>query len=82
MLRKNDRVIPVLRINNRQVNQAFFEQNLGMKTLLEEGPFVELGAGLGDGVQLVLQESPAYRTRSVQGLKKLQQIHVKVAQAG
>ena len=31
------RVIPVLKVNNRNVNQRFYEETLGMKVLVEEG---------------------------------------------
>lgn len=80
MLKKVQGIIPVLRINNRQVNQVFFEQGLGMKTHLEEGPFVELGAAEQSSVGLVLMESPSYRTRASQGPKKLHQISIQVTE--
>lgn len=73
-------VVPVFRINNRRVNQVFFEQNLGLKTVLEEGAFVELAGHTGDKTaQIVLVESPSMRTRAVEGVKKHRRtvLHVK-----
>ena len=37
------RIIPVLKINNRHLNQEFFVNQLGMKALLEEAAFLSLG---------------------------------------
>ena len=37
------RVIPVLKVNNRNVNQDFYEETLGMKVLVEEGALLSLG---------------------------------------
>ena len=37
------RVIPVLKVNNRNVNQRFYEETLGMKVLVEEGALLSLG---------------------------------------
>lgn len=68
---KVEKIVPVLRINNRRVNQTFFEENLGLKTVLEEGAFVELAGHVGDKTpKLVLMESPSMRTRAVEGVKK------------
>lgn len=81
MLRKNEQIVPVLRVNNRNINQAFLEKTLGMKTKLEEGPFAEFGGGLDFTTKLVLMESPGARTRAVQGKKKLDKIVIKAAVA-
>lgn len=78
MLRKNEVIVPVIRINNRKVNQEFLETNLGMKTVLEEGAFAEFGGHQDKTVKLVLQESPSNRTRAVNGTKKLHKIVIKV----
>lgn len=69
MLRKNDAIVPVLRINNRAINQGFLEKNLGMKTKLEDGPFADFGDRTSPETKLVLTESPGNRTRAVEGLK-------------
>ena len=37
------RVIPVLKVNNRNVNQDFYEETLGMKVLVEEGALLSWG---------------------------------------
>lgn len=81
MIRGIISLVPVLRINNRQVNQEFFEKNLGFKTKLEEGAYTELGDTQTSDVKLILVESPSMRTRAVQGLKKLGKIIVRVEQA-
>ena len=41
MLEEKNMIVPALRVNNRSVNQTFLEEKLGMKTILEEGPFAE-----------------------------------------
>ena len=76
-------VVPGLRINNRSVNQAFLEEQLGLKTVLEEGPFAEF-AGHSDSkeAKLVLIDSPSMRTRAVEGPKKLARLALKVAKPG
>ena len=70
--------IPVLKINNRKNNLAFYCQTLGMKDLLEEGAFVSLGDQT-KVEKLQLEESPSMRTRKVVGTKKLAKIIIKVA---
>lgn len=58
-------------MNNRRINQEFFEKNLGLKTVLEEAAFVELAGHNGEKTaQVVLVESPSMRTRAVEGVKK------------
>lgn len=81
MLRKNTTIIPVLRINNRSINQAFLETQLGIKTRLEEGAFAECGDRVHSETKLVLMESPGVRTRAVQGLKKVNKIVIRVRKA-
>ncbi|HEM6181867.1 TPA: chemotaxis protein [Streptococcus suis] len=81
MLRKNEAIVPVLRINNRAINQGFLEKNLGMRTKLEDGPFADFGDRTSPETKLVLTESPGNRTRAVEGLKKLNKIVIKVEQA-
>ncbi|MGT2755109.1 CppA N-terminal domain-containing protein [Streptococcus ovis] len=76
---KEQLIVPVFRINNRRVNLAFFVENLGLKTVLEEGAFVELAGHTGSKIaQIVLVESPSMRTRAVQGVKKHRQTVLKV----
>ncbi|MCP1639969.1 CppA family protein [Streptococcus gallinaceus] len=73
-----NKIVPALRVNNRTMNQDFLEQDLGMKTILEDGPFAEFSGQGKKEAQLVLIESPSMRTRAVKGLKKLSQIVIKV----
>ncbi|MEG3268160.1 CppA N-terminal domain-containing protein [Streptococcus suis] len=81
VLRKNEAIVPILRINNRAINQGFLEKNLGMKTKLEDGPFADFGDRISPETKLVLTESPGNRTRAVEGLKKLNKIVIKVDNA-
>ena len=74
------RVIQVLKVNNRNVNQRFYEETLGMKVLVEEGALLSLGDA-SKVEKIVLEESPSMRSRKVEGPKKLGRIVVKVAQA-
>ena len=74
------RVIPVLKVNNRNVNQRFYEETLGMKVIVEEGALLSLGDA-SKVEKIVLEESPSMRSRKVEGPKKLGRIVVKVAQA-
>lgn len=74
------RVIPVLKVNNRNVNQDFYEETLGMKVLVEEGALLSLGDA-SNVEKIVLEESPSMRSRKVEGPKKLKRIVVKVSEA-
>ena len=42
------RVIPVLKVNNRNVNQRFYEETLGMKVLVEGRRSKEIGSHRGE----------------------------------
>lgn len=81
MLRKNDEIVPVLRVNNRGINQAFLEDQLGMKVRLEDGPFADYGDSTSSATKLVIMESPGNRTRAVKGPKKLNKIVIKIEEA-
>ena len=71
------RIIPTLKVNNRNINEVFYVKTLGMKPLLEESAFLSLGDQSGLE-KLVLEESPSMRTRKVEGTKKLAKLIVKV----
>ena len=71
------RIIPTLKVNNRNLNEVFYVNTLGMKPLLEESAFLSLGDQSGLE-KLVLEESPSMRTRKVEGTKKLAKLIVKV----
>ncbi|MFZ1251725.1 MAG: CppA N-terminal domain-containing protein, partial [Streptococcus suis] len=81
MLNTKAAIVPVVRINNRKLNQEFLERDLGMKTILEEGAFAEFSGHAGVETKLVLVESPSMRTRAVNGTKKLNKIIIKVDKA-
>ena len=65
-INKISSISPVLKTNNRNVNQEFFEKVLGMKTLLEDGALLSLG-DQSKTDRLYLEESPSMRTRKVEG---------------
>jgi len=71
------RMIPTLKVNNRNLNELFYIETLGMKPLLEESAFLSLGDQSGIE-KLVLEESPSMRSRKVEGIKKLARLIVKV----
>ena len=70
-------IIPILKVNNRRLNETFYIETLGMKPLLEESAFLSLGDQSGVE-KLILEEAPSMRTRRVEGLKKLARLLVKV----
>ena len=71
------RMIPTLKVNNRRLNELFYIETLGMKSLLEESAFLSLGDQSGIE-KMVLEESPSMRSRKVEGTKKLARLIVKV----
>ena len=73
------RMIPTLKVNNRNLNESFYIETFGMKPLLEESAFLSLGDQSGIE-KLVLEESPSMRSRKVEGIKKLARLLVKVEQ--
>lgn len=74
------RIVPVIKVNNRNLNQDFYVKTLGMKSLLEEGAQLSLGDQTRTE-RLVLEESPSMRSRRVKGAKKLARLVIKVAKA-
>ena len=74
------RLVPVIKVNNRNLNQDFYSKTLGMKSLLEEGAQLSLGDQTKTE-RLILEESPSMRSRRVKGAKKLARLVIKVAQA-
>lgn len=74
------RIVPTLKCNNRRLALAFFEGDLGMKNLLEDGAWTSLGDG-SKLEKLTLEEAPSNRTRRVNGPKKLAKLIIKVAEA-
>ena len=74
------RIVPVIKVNNRNLNQDFYGKTLGMKSLLEEGAQLSLGDQTRTE-RLILEESPSMRSRRVKGAKKLARLVIKVAQA-
>ena len=74
------RIVPIIKVNNRNLNQDFYSKTLGMKSLLEEGAQLSLGDQTKTE-RLILEESPSMRSRRVKGAKKLARLVIKVAKA-
>ena len=71
-------MIPLIRINNRRRNIEFYKETLGLKVLLEEGAFVDLGDKEGN-IGLRLQEAPGTYAHKVRGPKRLVSIVLKAS---
>ncbi|MCS4488246.1 CppA family protein [Streptococcus sciuri] len=69
---------PILRVNNRQENIDFYKKVLGMTCLREENALTIFTAHQNTKARFTIEESPAYRTRAVEGAHKLQEIVLKV----
>ncbi len=72
-----ERAVPVIRVNNRDLNLAFYKETLGLKVISEENALAMLGsqaAKTRTDTRLILEESPSMRTRAVAGVKKLRKI--------
>lgn len=68
---------PVLRVNNRDLNIAFYQKNLGLRLVSEENA-ISIFSSWGQGQErFVIEESPAARTRVVDGPKKVNTIVIK-----
>jgi catechol 2,3-dioxygenase-like lactoylglutathione lyase family enzyme len=71
------RMVPVIRVNNRDLNLAFYTKTLGLKVISEENAMAFLGgksAKTRADARLILEESPSMRTRAVNGAKKLRKV--------
>ncbi|MBW1570656.1 peptidase, partial [Streptococcus sp. SPC0] len=67
----------VLRVNNRDLNIAFYQESLGFKLISEENAIAVFSAWQNKEASFIIEESPTYRTRAVNGTKKLAKIIVK-----
>ncbi|MGT2949455.1 CppA N-terminal domain-containing protein [Streptococcus devriesei] len=72
---------PVLRVNDRDKNIDFYQKTLGFKLFSEENALAIFTDWSHAGSRFVIEESPAVRTRMVKGLKKLQKMVIKAANA-
>ncbi|MBF7094449.1 VOC family protein [Streptococcus sp. HF-1907] len=72
---------PVLRVNNRDQNIAFYQKSLGLRLVSEENALAIFSAWENKETSFVIEESPSMRTRAVEGPKKLSQIRIKVFKA-
>lgn len=72
-----NQAIPVIRVNNRDINLAFYKETLGLKVISEENALAMLGGKSAKSrheASLILEESPSMRTRAVNGPKKIRKI--------
>lgn len=72
---------PVLRVNNRDRNIAFYQNSLGFKLVSEENAIAIFSAWNNRTRRFVIEESPSMRARAAEVTKKLNKIIVKVAKA-
>ena len=72
---------PVLRVNDRQQNIAFYQDVLGLRLVSEENALAFFSDWGQQTSHFTIEESPAYRTRQAQGRKKLRQLVLKANQA-
>ena len=70
--------IPVLRVNNRNLNTRFYEENFGFDKIYEESSLAIFQSKKKD--RFILEESPSMRTRAVVGDKKLRRLSFKAKQ--
>ncbi|MGT2888089.1 CppA family protein [Streptococcus didelphis] len=70
---------PVLRVNNRQLNIDFYQKSLGFKLVYEENAIAVFTSCEAKKERFVIEESPATRTRAVEGPKKVNTIIVKTS---
>lgn len=71
---------PVLRVNDKDANIAFYEQSLGLRLVSEENALAFFSAWANPDATFMIEESPAHRTRATQGSKKLQRLVIKASQ--
>lgn len=70
---------PIIRIHNRELNCQFYQKSLGFRLILEENS-IALFSDWGKGQSFfTIEESPAYRTRQVNGTKKLSHIILRIS---
>ena len=74
---------PIFRVNNRQENIDFYQNTLGFKLLTEENALAVFTDWTDRNSLFVIEESPAYRCRAVEGPKKINwslkfQIHLRL----
>lgn len=70
---------PVLRVNNRDENIDFYRKTLGLRLVSEENAIAIFSAWNNPQASFIIEESPAMRTRAVEGAKKLNHITIKAS---
>ncbi|MEQ9763423.1 CppA N-terminal domain-containing protein [Streptococcus sp. ZJ151] len=72
---------PVIRVEERDRNLEFLQKNLGMKLVSEENALAFLSGHASKEIRFIIEESPTYRTRAVEGTKKLNCLVIKAQAA-
>ncbi|MFU2205556.1 CppA N-terminal domain-containing protein [Streptococcus pluranimalium] len=70
-------ISPVIRVEERDLNLEFLQKNLGMKLVSEENALAFLSGHASKEIRFTIEESPTYRTRAVEGTKKLNCLVIK-----
>ncbi|MBM7635289.1 CppA N-terminal domain-containing protein [Streptococcus saliviloxodontae] len=69
---------PLIRVNNRDLNIEFYQENLGLHLTYEENAIAILTGWENKERQFIIEESPSMRTRAVKdGVKKLSRMRLK-----
>ncbi|MBM7642510.1 CppA N-terminal domain-containing protein [Streptococcus loxodontisalivarius] len=69
---------PLIRVNNRDLNIQFYQENLGMRLTYEENAIAIMTGWENRERQFIIEESPSMRTRAVaDGVKKLARVRLK-----
>lgn len=74
--------VPFIRVNNRDENIAFYRDSLGLRLISEENAIALFSAYDNPKEKIIIEESPATRTRKVvDDQKKLKQVRIKCQKA-
>lgn len=72
---------PVVRVLDRDANITFYQKVLGFKLISEENAVAIFSTENNPKRRFVIEESPTYRTRAVQGPRKLHKTIIKIQEA-
>lgn len=72
---------PVVRVFDKDANIAFFQETLGFKMVSEENTIAIFSSFENDKRTFIIEESPTYRTRAVNGITKHNKTIIKAAKA-
>lgn len=72
---------PVVRVFDKDANITFYQENLGFKRVSEENTLAIFSGYDNTKSRFIIEESPTYRTRAVNGLRKHHKTVIKVSKA-